>query len=179
MLAAVVATPALSAGHTISAGVVVYDSAAFGGDDILDGATAVLQIGAGSVSLSNAITLDNGGTLDNAGGISRNGPGVWAGVGTVSNHDGGTIESVDDGIYFDYGGTVTNCAGSQITGTTGVYNYGDPSVVSTPPPISTRSTSVDLSAGSTSSVPPKRPRRSILPAGPTLRSLACRCRATA
>ena len=72
---AMMAAPALAAGHTVSAGVVVYDSASFGSDDILiDGATATLQIDSGGLTLTNAISLDHDGTLDNAGSIWRSGP---------------------------------------------------------------------------------------------------------
>lgn len=117
-------SPAVAVSHTISTGVVVYDSGTFGSDDIdVDGTGTTLQVLAGTPTLGNAIRLTNGATLDNAGRIERHGPGVSAETGTVVNRDGSSITSTGDfGVYFELGGSVTNEAGASIVGTTGVFN---------------------------------------------------------
>ena len=91
----------------------VYDSATYGSDDIIiDGATAVLKINSGSLSLSNLFDFRNGATLDNSGTISSgdNINGVSSASGNkLINENGGQIKSANYvGVVFFNGGTAAN-----------------------------------------------------------------------
>ena len=99
-----------------------------GNHGVTGGYGTVTNEGGGAIDATDAtaILFYDGGTVLNTGTGSTisggfRGIGIQGGPGDVTNNDGAEIDAVDIGIYMDQGGTITNGAGSTISGATAIY----------------------------------------------------------